>query len=385
MLNRTSFFGALGAFALCSLAMSANAQPKAPPPPSGQPTATPTTPPAPPPPGKAPPAGKGAPGKGAPGKGKPGAPGKPGAAPPPPEEGGLPCPPGAYCEKTEITPPDELRGRDEATAAAAAEARAQAGGTIVTIPPPPPGTDPNAPRTFVLQPGPDGRPGQVIVLEAGGGPPHMPGELEPVRPVPPPPPPPPPLEWHRERYWGLNLHLDGMLLPGSSMNDQGNNNSGGGAGLIGLGLGLRFRPVPIFAIDAGADFMAGRDANGDARREIPVALSALFFFNPDDVAQVYAFGGAAFTFAQVFSDKIQSNLANGDSDTYDYFGGHLGIGLELRVSDLIGIDLDAYGLLRTRVDSDQGGLFPEYYNSRTRESSNTSGAAVLRAGVSFWF
>ena len=131
--------------------------------------------------------------------------------------------------------------------------------------------------------------------------------------------------------------------------------------------------------------MAGRDANGYSRREIPQALSAMFFFNPDDIAQVYAFGGADFTFAQVFADRIERNLANGDSDAYDYFGGHLGIGLEFRVSDLIGIDLDAYGLLRTRVDSDHDGLFPEYYNSKTRDSSNTSGAAVLRAGVSFWF
>jgi hypothetical protein len=111
----------------------------------------------------------------------------------------------------------------------------------------------------------------------------------------------------------------------------------------------------------------------------------MFFFNPDDPVQFYAFGGAAFTFAQVFSDRIERHLAEGTTDEYKYFGGQVGLGLEFRVSQLVGIVVDGYGLLRTRVDKDGDGLFPEYYDAKSGDSSNTSGAAVLRGGVNFWW
>jgi len=78
-------------------------------------------------------------------------------------------------------------------------------------------------------------------------------------------------------------------------------------------------------------------------------------------------------------------LANGTSDDYTYFGGHLGIGVEFRVSRLIGINIDGMGLIRLRTDSDSEGRYPEFYNSQTHEGGNTSGAGMVRAGVTFWW
>jgi hypothetical protein len=282
-----------------------------------------------------------------------------------------------------MVPPDELANADEEqTAAAGAEPGSESASTTVTLPPPQPGADPNAPRWVYVQPSPGGGPGQVIVYEPGQMPPHTPGALPAVRPVPPPPPPPPQREWHREREWGMNIRLDGLILPRPVDQEYHDSN---GAGLIGLGLSLRYRPIPIFAVDLSGDFMVGVDGNGLERREIPLGLSALFYFNPEDVAQFYAFAGPEFTFAQVFADEPQAQLADRTSDEYNYLGGRIGVGLELRVSELVGINIDGYGLLRTRMDDDYGGRYPEYYDERTGDSSNTTGALMLRGGATFWF
>ncbi len=280
------------------------------------------------------------------------------------------CPPGAFCEETTVSPPDE------ATPDAGEEVLRQADDdpTTVVLPPPPPGSDPKAPRTFTYQPDPDGGPGQIIIYEDGAAPPRA-DALE----APPPPPKPEKKRWRRHRRWGMNLRVDGILMP------HYRDDVSDAAGMAGLGLSLRYRPTPMFALDLGADFVGGVDTNGYDRQEVPISISAMLYANPRNVVQFYLFGGLNWSFARVFSDTYEPNLAEGTADDYTYFGGHAGLGLEFRVSKLIGINVDGMAFVRTRTDSDEHGEFPEFYNPRTQEASNSSAAGMLRAGVTFWW
>jgi len=174
------------------------------------------------------------------------------------------------------------------------------------------------------------------------------------------------------------MRLDGFFVPRYRSDVSS-------AGLVGLGLSVKYRPVPLFAVGVSSDFLAGSDANGYDRQEIPFGLSAFVYPNPKDMAQFYAFGGMNWAFARVFSEHLQPHLANGTSDEYTYFGGHLGLGMEFRVSPLVGINLDGMAIIRTRTDSDAGGQYPEFYDASTREGSNTSAAGMLRGGVTFWW
>jgi hypothetical protein len=314
------------------------------------------------------------------------------------------CPPGAFCEETTAAPPEEGAAPEEGTpaepgeasptdpavegptaategsgeaaegaeGAEAAQAAEEDGPTTVVLPPPAPGQDPKRPRSFTYIPGADGEPGQVIVYEDGGAPSH--GIVEGVRThkhkrarV------------HRHRRWGMNLRVDGVLLP--QYRDDLDNDSG----MAGLGLSLRYRPTPMFALDFAGDFLGGIDANGLERQEVPLALSAMLYANPRNVVQFYLFGGINWSFARVFSEEVQPNLAEGTSDEYTYFGGHAGLGLEFRVSKLVGINVDGLAFIRTRTDDDGEGAYPEFYNPDTQEASNSSAGGLLRAGVTFWW
>ncbi len=157
------------------------------------------------------------------------------------------------------------------------------------------------------------------------------------------------------------------------------------AGMGGLGMSLRYRPIRHFALGVSADFLAGSDANGYSRQEVPLALNALFYANPRNMAQFYIIGGVNWSFASVLAEEQQTHLAEGDKDNYTYFGGHLGLGLEFRITHLIGINLDGLAFVRTRTDDDQDGRYPEFYNPRTNEGSNSSAGGMVRAGVSFWW
>jgi hypothetical protein len=275
------------------------------------------------------------------------------------------CPPGAFCEQTEVEPPEsagEVAG-DKTTSAS------EQAGTTVRLPPPRQGDDPRRPRTFTYVPDPDGGPGQVIIYEDGAGPPRS--EIDDV-------PAPPKRRWHRHRRWGLNLRVDGILLPRTRGEVDG-------IGMAGLGLGIRYRPVPAFALDLSGDFVGGVDTNGLERQEVPIAASAMIYVNPKSLAQFYLMGGLNWAFARVFSDEVRDNLANGTSDEYTYFGGHFGLGLEFRVSRLVGLGIDGLAFVRTRTDDDQNGTKPEYLDTETGEYSNSSTAGLIRAGVTFWW
>ena len=288
------------------------------------------------------------------------------------------CPPGAFCEQTKVSPPDAEAPDAEAVAGDEVTAARGDDGTTVTLPPPPEGSDPDKARTFTYQPDPDGGPGQIIIYEDGDAPPAA-GGLSEVEAPPPPPTPKERKRWRKHRRWGMNLRVAGVLMPRyrSDVDDA--------SGMAGLGLSLRYRPTPMFALDLGTDFVGGIDANGYERQELPISVSAMLYANPRNVVQFYLFGGLNWSFARVFSERIEPHLADGNSDEYTYFGGHGGLGLEFRVSKLVGINVDGMAFVRTRTDSDDSGRFPEFYNPRTSEASNSSAAGMLRAGVTFWW
>ena len=71
----------------------------------------------------------------------------------------------------------------------------------------------------------------------------------------------------------FNLHLDVALLgPGAASN----------AGLGGLGFGFRIRPMPLYAVDLGLEFLGGTDYNGNDRAEQAFVANGVVFVNPRD-------------------------------------------------------------------------------------------------------
>jgi hypothetical protein len=278
------------------------------------------------------------------------------------------CPPGAwFCE--EVEPPREPTAEpppDAPAEAAPAEA----------LPPPPPirGAARRAPPPVVVyETSPSGPPPQVIVVAPGAAPPPR---VIVRRVAPPAPPPPAKRRWRR--HWGINLRMEGAMM--------GREHGGAeDAGMGGVGISLRYRPVPAFAIDAGADFLAGTDYNGDQRTEVPLSLSGMLFVNPRSRTQFYFMGGLNIAHAEV--DRSSSEAAAGGAEfapdtEYDYFGAHGGIGLEFRLSPRIALNVDALGFVRSRTDD---GLVPEFTDSDTGRTTNTSGGGLFRGGLSIYW
>jgi hypothetical protein len=149
--------------------------------------------------------------------------------------------------------------------------------------------------------------------------------------------------------------------------------------------------VPAFALDGGIDLVGGIDYNGFERAEVPLSLSALLFVNPRSKVQFYFLGGLHVTHAKVKSDTYSPLLTAAPADAtfqqdyeqeYTYFGGHGGIGLEFRLSKLVALNIDLLGFMRSRTDD---GDLPEFYDPATGRASNTSGGALFRGGLTFWW
>lgn len=226
------------------------------------------------------------------------------------------------------------------------------------------------PPVVVYQPVPEPPP-QVIVVTPG-----HPRYHRTAYAVPPPPPAAPRMRWQPE--FGLNLRVEGVALGGRG--------ASGAAGMGGVGLSLRYRPVPAFAFDLGVDVLAGHDYNGFQRVEVPVTLNGLLYLNPRSRVQVYLLGGAHISRAQVRSEIAAPQLSSTDDGeygaNYTYFGGQGGGGFEFRVSRRVALNLDVVGFVRKRIDD---GRVPEFIDYRTGRTTDTSGGALFRGGLVFWW
>ena len=227
------------------------------------------------------------------------------------------------------------------------------------------------------------QPPQVIIVTPGYGPyGYGYGYGRPMRSVPPPPNAAVQPRWHSE--FGLNLRVEGMTFGHGG-------NRGTSSGMGGVGMSLRYRPVPAFAFDLGVDLLAGNDYNGYQRTEVPISLSGMLYLNPRSRVQVYLQGGANFSRAQVRADANanapQLQPVDGGSQlgaTYTYFGGQGGGGFEFRLSRRVALNLDAIGFVRKRI-GDTDTTPPEFTDRRTDRTTNTSGGALFRGGLTFWW
>ena len=191
---------------------------------------------------------------------------------------------------------------------------------------------------------------------------------------------PPPKKRSRRgfREWGFNLHLETALL-GNKPEKASN------AEMAGVGFGFRYRPLPPVAFEAGIDLLTGTDFQGYSRSEAGLLLNTLVFFNPHDVVQLYALGGLAFSGATVtIAPRAGENVFKRHDEHYSYFGGQLGLGVEVRVTRSIAIAGDLVGFIRGRTDA-RSDTVPEFNDPIIHRATNSSGGGLLRLGASFYW
>jgi hypothetical protein len=201
----------------------------------------------------------------------------------------------------------------------------------------------------------------------------------------------PPKEKKKKRRprkeWGLNLHVQGVMM--GSASDRRRQEPHETAGMGGLGFSLRYRPVPHFAFDAGLDFIGGIDYLGNERGETALLLNGMVFINPKNKVQVYALGGLGFSGASVNRRNV-TELSDGglveseERVEYSYFGGQLGMGLEFRIGKRTALNVDVLGFVRGRTD-ERARTEPEFIDPETGRTTNTSGGGLLRGGITFYW
>jgi opacity protein-like surface antigen len=234
-----------------------------------------------------------------------------------------------------------------------------------------------------LPPDPAGAPGRAerrrpapapaVVYAPVGQPPPRVVLAQPVRLEPPPPRPRP---RHRRRF-GLNLRLEGVMLGDDRDRAEG-------AGMGGLGVSFRYRPVPHFSLDVGVDALGGTDWEGHERDETALTVSGIVFFNPRNAVQFYLLGGIGGSSAHVYLESDVDAAEHEWSERYSYFGAHLGIGLEFRITQLVSLNLDLVGFMRGRTD-DAARTNPEFVDPDTGRTTNSSGGGLFRGGLTFYF
>lgn len=202
--------------------------------------------------------------------------------------------------------------------------------------------------------------------------------------------------WRSE--WGLNARVEGVGFGGDRNSDVA---AARDAGMGGFGISLRYRPWARFALDAGFDVVGGTDFNGFERVETPFSLNGIFYFNPRSRAQFYVIGGVNWSRATVRSDEpspllTQTKDGSGYSADYKYFGGQIGAGLEFRLSKRLAFNVDVLGFMRSRTDVDDddhhmkegrtdSNKGPEYINTVTGQTTNSSGGGLFRGGLTLWW
>lgn len=225
---------------------------------------------------------------------------------------------------------------------------------------PDPDAEPDAPPPPARRPPPP-----PVVVYAPAPPPDEPPPYtyhpRPVRPISPP------------REWGLNLHLDGATM--------GHGSGAQGAGMGGAGGAVRFKPSRRIGIEANLDFLGGTDYQGNHRTETGFTIDGLLYLNPLSRAQLYLLGGFGWSGAHVTCDAGCSTP--GLDAQYSYFGGELGVGLEIRLSRIFALNGDVRGFIRTRTD-DRASSQPEFVNANG-QATNASGGALFTGGATLYF
>jgi hypothetical protein len=289
-------------------------------------------------------------------------PGTQGAQPLPTPPSAQPCPPGSwFCGDAQAQEPSGAQTtKDLQPLPGSEQAPAPQNGVTYS------GQAPAPPPVVIYQPAPT-RPTVVVV---NGAPPAY--QYTPRRTV------------QRPSEWGLNLHLEGEPIAGKG--------AASNAGMGGLGFGVRYRPSPYAAIEPDLDFVTGTDYNGDHRGEVGFTLNALIFVNPKSRVQLYFPIGFGWSWAHVdtneFGDAVSQNTYSsyGAQKDYAYFGGQAGIGLEFRITKHFALSTDLRGFVRGRVDSGAQGPNPNYeFTSSDGQHTNTSGGAIVNAGMTFYF
>ena len=194
-------------------------------------------------------------------------------------------------------------------------------------------------------------------------------ELDAPRPLRPPPQDRP---WssgsgRRGSGWGLALRVQGLMLDGRSRGED--------ARLGGVGVSGRYTLNPVVTLDLGLDSILGRDYNGYDRSELGLSLSSLLFLNRHPAVRTYVILGLNTSSAQVD--------VRGDDQTWGYFGGHLGLGLDIALDSRVALNFDVLAFMRGRTDS-RAEREPEFTHDDGRVS-NTSGGGILRGGVNLSF
>jgi hypothetical protein len=216
------------------------------------------------------------------------------------------------------------------------------------------------------------------------------------RPPPPPPPvviyqqpprPPPPPSYYyyyhprparpigQQSEWGLNLRAEGAIQGNGSQSTRP---------MEGVGIGLRYRPAPAFALEAGFDFLDGRDYYNNFRNETEFSVNALVFVNPRSRVQLYLLAGLFGSWANVTQDGNSPGNPNADQVSYTYFGGQAGVGLEFRIAKHFAMNIDTRAFLRSRTDSAAANS-PEYVDASTGQTTNTSDGCLVTGGMTFYF
>jgi len=161
--------------------------------------------------------------------------------------------------------------------------------------------------------------------------------------------------------WAFALRTEGVLLDSDGENSR----------LWGVGVSGRYALNQVVTLDLGLDTLAGTDYNGYDRSELALSASALFYLNPSDIVRTFVLAGLSLSSARVdlgFEDQ-----------SWGYFGGHAGLGLELALDARIAFAFEALAFMRGRTDS-RAAREPEFTDSSGRVT-NTSGGGLLRAGV----
>jgi len=179
------------------------------------------------------------------------------------------------------------------------------------------------------------------------------------------------------REWGVNLHAnvglmgnDEFMSPDADMN--------------GLGGALRFRPIPYIAIEGSLELLWGTDYNGFQRLEQALLVSGLFFANPRSAVQLYGIIGVGAGNAFLDSGTTADGQPVLRDERYSYAGGHVGAGVEGRVTRNLALGGDLIGFVRWRRDRHAADN-PEFVDPISHRATNTSGGGLLRLGITYYW